>query len=124
MCRPAALSGPRFGRRGVCLLKALLSALRCLAVWFRRGLLTRLCFASCAVRVCVAVLLGVCVTVLLELTELAKPVEMPCLRTHSTLHRVFPFQHRTSKHCAAGSKSLRFWSVRALVHSPDQMCCL
>ena len=48
-------------------------------VWFRRGLLRRLCFASRTVRVCDAFLLRVCVAFLLELTELAKPVEMPCL---------------------------------------------
>ena len=47
-------------------------ALRCLFVWFRRGLLDHLRFGSCTVHVCLAFLL--------ELTEPAKPVEMPCLR--------------------------------------------
>ena len=37
-----------------------------------------LCFVSRTVRVCVAFLFGVCVVALLELTELAKPVERPC----------------------------------------------
>ena len=41
------------------------------------------------VRLCVAFLLRVSVAVLLELTELAKPVEMPCLccNTHTHTHR-------------------------------------
>ena len=38
---------------------------------------SRLCFASRAVRVCAAFLLRVSVAVLLELRELAKPVERP-----------------------------------------------
>ena len=46
---------------------------------FTACLLSHVCFDSRPVRVRVAVLLGVCVVVLLEFTELAKPVEMPCL---------------------------------------------
>ena len=58
-------------------------SLRCLLVCFRRGLLTRLCFCLRTVRVWVAFLLRVCVALLLELTELAKPVEMPCCNAHA-----------------------------------------
>ena len=50
-------------------LSALPFALQCLFVWFRRGLLSLLCFASRTVRVCVAFLLRVCVAFLLELTN-------------------------------------------------------
>ena len=68
------------------LLSARLFALRCLFAWFRRALLRRLCFVSRTVRVCVAFLLRVCAAVLLELTELAKPVEMPriCCNTRAS----------------------------------------
>ena len=61
------------------MLSALLFPLRCLFAGFRRALVRRLCIVSRTVRVCVAFLLGVGVAFLLELCELAQPVEMPCL---------------------------------------------
>ena len=61
------------GHWGVCLLRALLFAVRCLLAWFCRELLSHLCFTT---RVRDTSLLRACVSVLRELTELAKPVEM------------------------------------------------
>ena len=52
---------------GVCLLFALLFALRCLFAGFRHSLLSRLCFVSRTVRVCVAFLLGFSDAFLLKL---------------------------------------------------------
>ena len=51
-----------------------------------------MCFDPRTVRVCVASLLRVSVAVLLELTELAKPVEMPCLccNTHAVAQEPLP----------------------------------
>ena len=95
-----------FGRKGVCSLSALHFALMSLCAGSRRSLLSRLCFVlrtvcynkdravsparlvrglsrlcfvARTVRVCVAFLLPVSVAALLELTELAKPAEMPRL---------------------------------------------
>ena len=50
--------------------------------------MSRLCFVSRTVRVCVAFLQGFSVAFLLELSELAKPAELPCLccSTHSSAH--------------------------------------
>ena len=75
----------QLGCWGIWLLRALLLALQSLAAGFRHSLLSRLCFVSRTVRVCVAFLFGVCVAVLLELTELAKPVDLPrlCCDTHA-----------------------------------------
>ena len=44
---------------------------------------SRLCFESRTVQVCVAFLLQVCIAFLMELTELAQPVEISCLRCNT-----------------------------------------
>ena len=62
---------------GICLLSALLFAVRSPFAGFRHSLLSRLRFVSRTGRVCVAFLLRVSVAFLLELAELAEPVEMP-----------------------------------------------
>ena len=82
--RPAALSGLCFSLvvgGFVGLMSALLFSVRCLFAAFRirRFLSSHVCLALRIVRACVAFLLRVSVAVLLELTELAKPVERPCL---------------------------------------------
>ena len=82
MWRPASLSGLCFSLVAggfVGLMSALLFAVRCLFAAFRRCLSSHVCLALRSVRVCVAFQLRVDVAVLLELTELAKPVERPCL---------------------------------------------
>ena len=65
-------------------MSALLFAVRCVFAAFRRCLLSHVCLALRSVRVCVAFQLRVSVAVLLELTELAKPAEMPRLCCNNT----------------------------------------
>ena len=87
---PAASSGLCFSLVAggfVGLMSALLFAVRCLFAAFRRCLSSHVCLALRTVRVCVAFQVRGSVAVLLELTELAKPVERPCLccNTHAQL---------------------------------------
>ena len=62
------------------------------------------CLVSCTVRVCAAFLLRVSVAVLLELTELAKPVERPCLCCDTHTHTGLP-RRRAEMRSAASHES-------------------
>ena len=121
-CTPRTLAHgrPFFVADRVFLLCALLLAFRCLLVWFRRGLLSRLCSASRTVRVCVASLLLACAAFLLQLTELAKPAQTrcACCNTHQGNSPSWPSRPRCGVSVATHEGGHTDWDTTGDPHTP------